>query len=316
MNINSLRTMTFVPGYMTKFLDKAQEFESDALILDLEDSVPHTYKDEARKNINSYLEKGVYKQQVFIRVNSFDTGLLSEDLKYTIHRNTSGFMFTKIIDENDIIYFDKLLTQLEIDNGFEPGKFLMCPLIETGSAVLRAYEIATASPRVIALCFGGEDYLTDLDGLHKEHGTSLLVPRSLIVIAARSAKIDAIDTPYLNIRDSSGFRKEVELARELGFSGMLILHPTQIEIANEVFTPSITEIEEAHRIIDAVETSNRNGLGVTLLDGKLIGPPMEKRAYNVLAKMRRINKIKEINEQYNLSTSNNGRTKAVGIDEW
>jgi citrate lyase subunit beta/citryl-CoA lyase len=280
--------MTFVPGYMTKFLDKAVGFNSDALILDLEDSVPEAYKQDSRVNIREYLEKGVFKQQIYIRTNAIETGMLMEDLKYTMHENTTGFMFSKSVDERDIDYFDKLLTQLETDYGYPIGKFKMCPLIETGSAVIRAYQIAKASKRVVALAFGGEDYLTDLDGLHKEHGTSLLVPRSLIVIAARSAKIEAIDTPYLDIRDSAGFKKEVTLARELGFSGALIIHPTQIDIANEAFTPSDEEIEEAGKIIDAVNESKKKGLAVTLLDGKLIGPPMRTRAFNVIEKLERI----------------------------
>lgn len=288
----SLRTMIFVPGYMIKFLEKAITMNSDAIILDLEDSVPEVYKNDARNNVKKYLDKNIFTQQLFIRVNSIDSGLLSEDLKWTLHDNTNGFMFTKARDENDIIYFDKLLSQLEYDNGFPIGKFKMCPLIETGSAVLRAYQIAIASKRVIALVFGGEDYLTDLDGLHKEHGMSLIVPRSLIVIAARSAKIEAIDTPYLNIKDLSGFKNEVELARELGFSGTLIIHPDQIDIANNAFTPSDEEIFEAERIYNAIEESKKKGLGVTLLDGKLIGPPMQKRAINVLSK---INKIRKTN---------------------
>ena len=284
----SLRTMTFVPGYMKKFLDKAVGFHSDALILDLEDSVPEAYKQDSRVNIREYLEKSAFRQQIYIRTNAIDTGMLMEDLKYTMHENTTGFMFSKSVDEKDIDYFDKLLTQLERDYGFPEGKFKMCPLIETGSAVIRAYQIAKASKRVVALAFGGEDYLTDLDGLHKEHGTSLLVPRSLIVIAARSAKIEAIDTPYLDIRDTAGFKKEVTLARELGFSGALIIHPTQIDIANEAFTPSDEEIEEAKRIIEAVNESKKKGLAVTLLDGKLIGPPMRTRAFNVINKLERI----------------------------
>ena len=280
--------MAFVPGYRVRFLEKAIGFESDALILDLEDSVPDIYKDDARKNIKSFLDKDVYKQQIFIRVNDIESGMLSEDLKATLHKNTTGFMPTKTVDEKEIHYFDKLLSQLEKDNGFPDGKFKICPLIETGSAVLRAYDIAMASDRVIALAFGGEDYLTDLDGLHKEHGISLLVPRSLIVIAARTAKIDAIDTPFLDLRNLEGFKKETSIARELGFSGTLILHPGQIEIGNDAFTPSEEEYNEAKRIMAAIEESRKEGSGVTLLDGSLIGPPMLKRALGVITKMEKI----------------------------
>jgi citrate lyase subunit beta/citryl-CoA lyase len=183
-------------------------------------------------------------------------------------------MFSKARDERDIVYYDKLLSQLERQYGFEQGRFRMCPLIETGSAILRAYQMATASPRMRALAFGGEDYLTDLDGLHLEHGTSLIVPRSLIVIAARAARIEAIDTPYLAIRDLEGFRREVSQARELGFSGQLVLHPSQIAVANE--------------ILAAIAESGAGGLGVTLLDGRLIGPPMLARARHIESKLARI----------------------------
>lgn len=289
----SLRTMTFVPGYMTKFLDKAIEFKSDALILDLEDSVPLKDKQKARENISNYLKDKKYSQQIFIRVNPIDSGMLFDDLDAVLHHATDGIMFTKVIDEKDIIYFDKLLSQLENDKGFPHGKFKICPLIETGSAMIKSYDIATASDRVNALVLGGEDYLTDLDGLHKEHGISLLVPRSLVVMAARTAKIDAIDTPFLDIKNTEGFEKEVKLARELGFSGTLIIHPTQIEIANRNFTPSDEEIDEAKKIIEAIELSKQRGLGVALLDGKLIGPPMEKRAQNIIAKIKRIEEATE-----------------------
>lgn len=284
----SLRSAMFVPGYTRKFLDKAVGFRADALLLDLEDSVPVPCKEDARTFIREYLDQNKFPQQTFIRVNDIESGLLTKDLDATLHENTTGFMFTKVKDENDIIYFDKLLSQFEHDHGYEEGKFKMLPLIETGSAILRAYEIATASPRMVGLALGGEDYLTDLDGLHKEHGTSLIVPRSLIVIAARSAHIDVLDTPFLDIRNGEGFRKEVEQARELGFSGQLLLHPTQIEVANEIFSPSEEDVAEAKRIIAAIKESSEKGQGTTLLDGKLVGPPMHKRAINVLAKAERI----------------------------
>jgi citrate lyase subunit beta / citryl-CoA lyase len=285
---NSLRTMLFVPGHLPRFLEKAAQADADALILDVEDSVPPPHKAEARQNIKKYLDSGIYRQQIFIRVNALDTGMLPEDLRWTTHPATTGFMFTKVGDERDILYFDRLLTQLERDAGFEAGKFKMCPLIETANAGLHTLQIATASPRLVALAFGGEDYLTDLDGLHRKHGLGFLVPRALLIMAARAARLEAIDTPYLDIGDDEGFTREVTLARELGFSGQLVIHPNQIPIANRVFSPSEEEIREARRIVDAIEEGRQKGLGVGLLDGSLIGPPMEKRARAVLRKVGRI----------------------------
>jgi citrate lyase subunit beta / citryl-CoA lyase len=284
-----LRSAIFVPGYMQKFLDRARDFPADVLILDLEDSVPDGKKDDARGFVREYLESGVLHKPVFVRVNAIETGLLMRDLAACLQRDTTGVMLSKVRDERDISYLAGVLSQFEHDLGFAQGRFKMLPLIETASAVMRAYDVACASERVVGLAFGGEDYLTDLDGLHKQHGASILVPRSLIVIAARAARIDVLDTPYLDVGDLAGFRREVELARELGFSGQLILHPTQIDIANEVFSPSQGEIEEATRVIAAIEQSKgERGLGVALLDGSLVGPPMLKRAELVLSKAAKL----------------------------
>lgn len=279
-----VRSMIFVPGYQTRFLEKAVNFKADALILDLEDSVPSAYKADARKNIQQYLAKNVFQQDVYIRINSIYSGCLTSDLQVALHPNVKGIMPAMIRDDMDIVYLDKLLDQLEIDNGITQGHFKLFPLIETGSAVLNVYAIARASRRSVGLAFGAEDYLTELDGLHKDHGKSILVARSMIVMAARSLGLDALDTPYLDVGNLEGFRREVELARELGFSGQLLLHPDQIQIANEIFTPSEQEVLEARRIIDAIEESKNEGKGVTLLDGKLVGPPMEKRAKRLLEK--------------------------------
>lgn len=282
MKASLLRTMIFVPAYLPKYLEKATNFKVDALILDIEDSVPHKDKRVARTNIRTALESQQYPQKIFLRVNSRESGLLEQDLIEALHPQVTGLMVTKSKDEADISYYEALLEEREKAMDLPRGKFLLCPLIETSMAVLRAYEIASVSDRVIALAFGGEDYLTDLDGLHKEHGASLLVPRSLIVIAARAAKKEVVDTPYLDVNDLTGFRREVELARELGFTGTMLLHPNQIDIANEVFTPSQADVKESLAIMRCIAASEEEGLGVTLYDGKLIGPPMQKRAERIL----------------------------------
>lgn len=286
-----LRTMTFVPGFRDKFLDKAINFKTDALILDLEDSVPEIYKEDARAKVQQYLNKGVYTQKIFIRVNSIDSGLLNLDLGKILHESVYGLMPTMIRDEYDIVYIDKLLTQLERDGGFAYGHFKLCPLIETVSALINAYKIAKSSKRIVGLAFGAEDYVTDLGGLHKESGSSILMARSLMVMAARSLDLSVLDTPYLNVSDLVGFKREAEFSREMGFTGQLILHPDQIDIAMEIFTPSPAEVNEAQEIIRKIESSSEKGYGVTLLDGKIVGPPMEKRARAVLKKWALIQEI-------------------------
>lgn len=284
----SFRSMIFIPGFRSRFLEKAKSFPADALILDLEDSVPAAFKDEARINIAKYVETEEYPQKIFIRLNSIDSGYLNRDLDYVLGWSVFGFMPTMIRDEFDIIYIDELLSELEVAKGFPSGHFKLCPLIETSSALLRVYEIAKASPRMVGLAFGAEDYLTDLDGLHKAGGASILVARSMIVMAARALRLAAIDTPFLDVLNHQAFQQEAEFARGLGFSGQLILHPGQIDIANRIFTPSENELEDARQILAAIDASGREGHGVTLLDGRLIGPPMEKRARKILGKWKKI----------------------------
>ncbi|MGA0163834.1 MAG: HpcH/HpaI aldolase/citrate lyase family protein [Bdellovibrionota bacterium] len=281
---STLKTMIFVPAYIQKYLSKAADLNADAIIFDLEDSVPEKDKLAARENIKSALETVNFKQRIFVRVNPRDSGLFEHDIDAILHPQLEGLMLTKSFDEKDILFFDELVKNKEQEKGLEVGSTKFCPLIETSRAVMRAYEIATASERIVGLAFGGEDYLTNLDGLHKKHGHSLLVPRSLIVIAARAAGVDVLDTPYLDVHDLNGLQKEAELARELGFSGILALHPKQLETITRVFSPSAEEIRHSQAIIESIRESEKSGLGVAVYDGALIGPPMHKRALKILAK--------------------------------
>jgi len=284
-----LRSMLFVPTYKKKFLDKALQTDADALILDLEDSVPNIFKQEARLNVREYLEQGRFKGvQVFVRLNSIESELLLEDLKYVLHNDIDGFMLSKIYTQDDMIYYDKLITQLESENNSAEGHFKFIPLIETTSAVMDVYNIAKVSKRTIALAFGGEDFLNDLEGLHGDPPRAFDYPRAAIAIAARAAGIEPIDTPYLAIRDYEGFVKEETISFELGYAGCLVIHPEQIELANICFTPRAEEVELSKQIIKCIEESKEMGSGVAMLGNKMIGPPMEKRARKVIDKMELI----------------------------
>jgi citrate lyase subunit beta/citryl-CoA lyase len=181
-----------------------------------------------------------------------------------------------------MIYYDNLFTQLENEKGIENGHFCFTPLIETTSAVMDVYNIARASKRTVALTFGGEDYLNDLEGLHGEPPITFDYPRAVIALASRAAGILPIDTPYLGVKDFEGFKKEEKISFEMGFAGCLLVHPVQISLANECFTPDKKEVERSRNIINAIKKSKEKGSGVAMLGDKMIGPPMAKRAENVL----------------------------------
>lgn len=289
-----LRSMMYVPAYKEKFIDKSLESNADAFIYDLEDSVPDMFKPEARKILRSYIEKGAFKNKtVFIRLNPLESNMLSEDLKYVLHKDITGFMPSKIYTAADMDYYDKLITQLEAENDIPIGHFKFTPLIETTSAIMDIYNISKQTKRTIAVCFGGEDFLNDLEGLHKEPPRSLDYPRAAIAIAARAAGVQPIDTPYLAIHDEDGFIKEESISFEMGFSGVQILSPRQIPLAHKCFTPAEDEVKRSLEIVEAYKKSAAEGSGVAMYNGKMIGPPMRKRAEKVLEIMNLIKRHEE-----------------------
>lgn len=286
-----LRNMMYVPSYREKFIEKSLTADTDAIIYDLEDSVPYQFKSDARKILRRYIDKGVFKdKKVFIRLNPIESNMLSEDFKYVLHKDITGFMLSKIYTAADMDYYDKLVTQLEAENNIEYGHFKFAPLIETTSAIMDIYNIAKQTDRTVAVCFGGEDFLNDLEGLHKEPPRSFDYPRAAIAIAARAAGIQPIDTPYLAIHDEEGFIKEENISFEMGFAGVQILSPRQIPLANKCFTPPQDEVERSKEIVLTYESAAKEGSGVAMYKDKMIGPPMYKRAKRVLEIMELIEK--------------------------
>ena len=286
-----LRSMLFVPTYKESFIRHGLESGADAIILDLEDSIPEQFKQVARENVKKFLDAGEFENcTVFVRLNPLESNLVFKDLEYVLHPDIDGFMLTKIYTADDMVYYDKLFTQLENENDIDHLHFAFTPLIETTSAVMDIYNIAKSSSRTIALTFGGEDYLNDLEGLHGEPPIAFDYPRAVIALAARAAGILPIDTPYLAVKDVAGFMKEETICFEMGFAGCLLVHPTQIESSNSCFTPKESEIKRSREIVEAITISKAQGSGVAMLGKKMIGPPMLKRAEKVLKMVELIQK--------------------------
>lgn len=287
-----LRSFMFVPAYNRKFIEKALESDADAIILDMEDSVPEDKRTDARKMILEYGKKGMLqKKKVFIRINEMESMDFVSDVSELVIDGITGFMPSKIYCADDIIFMDRLLSFMERHNGLEAGKLLLAPLIETTSALAEVQKIAFASPRLVALCFGGEDYLNDLGSVYTYQASALVVPRALIANAARSAGLLPIDTPYIDIADIAGFEKAERQAYENGYAGCLVLNPKQIEAANRAFMPDPDKIAYSEKVIKAVQESEKEkGSSVAMLDGAMVGPPMRKRAEIVIKQMEMIQK--------------------------
>ena len=280
-----LRSFMFLPAHNKRFLDKAIVSEADAVILDLEDSVPPFRRPEARENIAAYSEQGLFNQRknIFIRINPIDTEDFIADIDKSTLASIDGFMPSKVDSAKDIEFLDRLLDFYERKKGYPTGKYKLAPLIETTKAIDNISEIAKASSRLVALCLGGEDYLNDLGSVFTYQESALAYPRAALVNAARANELLPIDTPYLDIKDIDGFREHCVTAYKNGFAGGLILNPRQIEAANEAYSPNIEKVILSRKVIDAAQKANEEGVsGVAMLDGTMVGPPMRKRAETVL----------------------------------
>ncbi len=282
-----LRSFMFLPAHNTRFIDKALAGDADAIILDMEDAVPVSRKEEARKIIVDYSRKGLLKQKkVFIRINHIGTKEFVDDISELIVLGVYGLMPSKIRDAGDIIFIDRLLSFFELKNGLEVGQIVLAPLIETTDAVNNLDTIAKASDRLTALCLGAEDYLNDLGSTYIYQETALVLPRAELVNAARMNDLLPIDTPFLSVKDIEGFEKDSKLSYKNGFAGRLLLNPKQVEAANKVFLPDEKQVIHARMVIEAVEEANRSGVsGVAMLNGAMVGPPMLKRAKTIMKQM-------------------------------
>lgn len=287
-----LRSFMFVPAYNRKFIEKALVSNADAIILDMEDAVPGDKRADARKMILEYGKTGKFQQKkIFIRINEMESMDFVADISELVIDSIAGFMPSKICGADDIIFIDRLLSFMEKRNGLEVGKLLLAPLIETTKALARVQEIAFASPRLVALCFGGEDYLNDLGSVYTYQASALVVPRALIANAARSAGLLPIDTPYIDIADAAGFEKAERQAYENGYAGCLILNPNQIEAANRAFMPEPDKVVYSKRVIKVVQESEKEkNSSIAMLDGAMVGPPMRKRAEAVIRQMEAVGK--------------------------
>ena len=180
------------------------ESVADALILDLEDSVPEDKKMQTRTTLRKKVFLCKKQSPLFVRVNAKDTGLLEKDIEAMALPEIDGFILPKVRNAKDIIYLEHLLLKIENKNKFNTGKFLILPLIENSEAVLNVFDIAKSSKRIHALIFGHEDFLLDIHATHTSDLNNLIVPKAMISMAARAIGCQPIDTPYLNIKDVDG----------------------------------------------------------------------------------------------------------------
>ena len=197
-------------------------------------------------------------------------------------------MYPKAKKGEDIYFFGKLLETIEYEKNIPVGTFKIIPLIETTGAVMNIQEICTACNRVIAVAFGCEDFVTDMQGKHDAAGMSIMTARNLISMGARCSGVIPIDTVHIKVHDLEDLEKNLILSKNLGFEGMMVLNPKELPLVHQYYSPSPEEVEWASEMLRLSEEAKEEGKGVAVKDNKFIGPPMVKMAKNILAKHRLI----------------------------
>jgi citrate lyase subunit beta/citryl-CoA lyase len=279
-----LRSMLFTPGNNAGMIEKAARLGSDAVILDLEDAVPVTEKEAARRLVSDAVgELGAGGALVFVRVNALSTGLTVQDLKAAVQPGLVGIVQPKTESTTDVLAVAKWISGLESKRGLEPRSIVLVTLLETAHGVLNAWEIAMASPRIVGVAFGALDFTRDMGTSQSAEGAEVFYARSRIALAATAARVQAIDTPWIDITDSEGLIEEAGRAKQLGFRGKLVIHPSQIEPVNRVFSPSAEDVSHARKVAVAFRAAEAEGQGAISLDGKMIDVANARQAEDLIA---------------------------------
>ena len=282
-----LRSLLFVPGNTPRMLDRAIGLRPDAFVPDMEDSVPWDEKSNARNVTASYVpELAATGVSVIPRVNSLDTGLLEEDLSAVVGPHIFGVSVGKMDNPEIVAEVLSLLDRAEDAAGVERGATRLVPWIESAEAIVKVYDICTASERIVAVALGAEDFTNDMEIKRTDGDAELAYARGAIAVAARAAGVLALDTPFFSFRDVIALKANTEMSKAIGFKGRFAIHPAQLDIINSVYSPSEEEISQAQREIEVFEEAAAMGRGSTSLEGKVIDVPVVKRAQALIEKAR------------------------------
>jgi len=281
------RSLLFIPGNNERFLKKSIKLQADILCFDLEDSVPSNEKEAARILVARYLasRQGENDSFIYVRINSFDSGLVDGDLERIVMNGLDGIVLPKIGNSEEVTQIihkiDAIVSKRKLTSGIR-----IIPSIETARGVVNANSIASSHKNVTALVFGVFDYLYDMNiDVEYDDFVSYNYARSKIPVDARAAGIDALDGIWQNVNDIDGLIKDAAIAKKLGYSGKTLIHPSHINPVHDIFRPTKKQIEWAKKVLAALQDTFEKGnlRGAKLLEGKMIDAVHYKQAKAVIS---------------------------------
>jgi len=272
------RSVLYMPGANTRALEKAKSLPADSLILDLEDAVAPDAKAQARENIRAALVTGFGHREAVVRINGLNTQWGLDDLKAFADTKADAILLPKVESASQIREVASLLKQ------FNPASTMkIWAMIETPLAIFKLPEIASSHPMLEALVLGTSDLVKDLHARHTPNRVESQTALSLSVLAARAHQLCVLDGVHLSLDDEGGLRQSCIQGRDMGFDGKTLIHPSQIALANQIFGPSLEEIDEARQRITAYEAAISSGAGIAVLNGKLVEELHIQDAKRILA---------------------------------
>lgn len=281
------RSLLFIPGNNERFLKKSIKLQADILCFDLEDSVPSNEKEAARILVARFLasRQGDNDSFIYVRINSFDSGLVDGDLERIVMNGLDGIVLPKIGNSEEVIQIihkiDAIVSKRKLTSGIR-----IIPSIETARGVVNANSIASSHKNVTALVFGVFDYLYDMNiDVEYDDFVSYNYARSKIPVDARAAGIDALDGIWQNVNDIDGLIKDAAIAKKLGYSGKTLIHPSHINPVHDIFRPTKKQIEWAKKVLAELQDTFEKGnvRGAKLLEGKMIDAVHYKQAKAVIS---------------------------------
>jgi citrate lyase subunit beta/citryl-CoA lyase len=292
------RSVLFVPGGHPRRIEKAPSTGADTLVLDLEDSVAPDEKERARELVAAALREGrVGGAEAAVRINAPGTLHFAADLESAVAAGADAIMLPKVQSAEVLAEVSARIDELERQRGAGASVRLLA-LVETPAGVVRLAPLADSAGRIDALCFGHADFAREM-GLEEADASGGVIfhARCALAIAARAAGVSAIDCVFLDVRDERAFRGDAACGLRLGFEGKLCIHPAQVRIANEIYTPTAERMDYARRVVEGWEQALADGSGVFSLDGRMIDAPLVALERRLLERARRARALPEAGER-------------------